>query len=400
MTEEIKSDLIIRKLFTVSASGVEWSSDAKHNYDIVIVGGGIVGAATARELAIRNPKLKFAIIEKENQLAFHQSGHNSGVIHAGIYYKPGSLKAKLCVEGSSLAYKYLDQKKIAYKKVGKLIVAVNEEEVDRLKELYERGLQNGVKDMVLLEANDIKKYEPNCVGLKAIWSPHTGIVDWAQVNQSFGKDFESMGGKIYTNFKANKFELENDSNDQLVRVTDSTGNKVIKTRYVVTAAGLQADRIARLTAGHSNPKIVPFRGEYLLLKKEKSDLVRTNIYPVNMSMGWERRHCFITIALKYLGPGLNELYRSYRTAAQVELLRKYVPSLTVDDIEPNTYKAGIRAQALDENGNLVDDFVFDIGSEGIGERVLHVRNAPSPAATSSLAIAKMIADKAEQCFFK
>ncbi|CAG2119593.1 unnamed protein product [Medioppia subpectinata] len=294
--------------------------------------------------------------------------------------------------------------------------------------------------MILVEQNDIQKYEPKCVGLKAIWSPHTGIVDWAQVNESFGKDFESMGGKIYTNFKANKFDLEDDSNNQLVRVTDSTGDKVITARYVVTAAGLQSDRIAKLTAGQQNPKIVPFRGEYLILKKEKSDLVRTNIYPVpdprfpflgvhftprmdgSVLLGpnavlafkregykksdfsiadvWEtiKYSGFRKLAFKYLGQGFNELYRSYRTTAQVELLRKYVPSLTIDDIEPNSYRAGIRAQALDENGNLVDDFVFDIGSEGIGKRVLHVRNAPSPGATSSLAIAKMIADKAQQCF--
>ncbi|XP_054154225.1 L-2-hydroxyglutarate dehydrogenase, mitochondrial-like [Oppia nitens] len=436
----LRSDLIVRKFFTVSALGYEWNSEKEHNYDIVIVGGGIVGTATARELAIRNPKLKLAIIEKENRLAVHQSGHNSGVIHAGIYYKPGSLKAKLCVEGSALAYDYCDQKKIPYKKVGKLIVAVNHEEVDRLNELYQRGLQNGVKDMILVQQNDIQKYEPNCVGLKAIWSPHTGIVDWAQVNQSFGKDFESLGGQIYTNFKANKFELEDNTGDQLVKVIDNTGDKVIRTRFVVTAAGLHADRIAKLTNGQQNPRIVPFRGEYLILKKEKSQMVRTNIYPVpdprfpflgihftprmdgsvwlgpnavlslkregykksdfSLSDVWEtiRFSGFRNLALKYLGPGFSELYRSFRTTAQVELLRKYVPSLTIDDIEPKTYSTGIRAQALDEKGNLVDDFVFDSGSDEIGKRVLHVRNAPSPAATSSLAIAKMIAEKTETLF--
>ena len=138
--------------------------------------------------------------------------------------------------------------------MGKLIVAVNEEEVQRLNELYDRGLKNGVKDMVLVEQKDITKYEPNCVGLKAIWSPHTGIVDWAQVNQSFGKDFEALGGKIYTEFEAKKFELD-DSNNQLVKVVDRTGNKVVKSRFVVTAAGLHSDRIAKLTAGHQNPKI-------------------------------------------------------------------------------------------------------------------------------------------------
>ncbi len=187
--------------------------------------------------------------------AFHQSGHNSGVIHAGIYYKPGSLKAKLCVEGAKLAYDYCDLKKIPYKKIGKLIVAVDEEEVVRLNELYKRGQENGVKDMLLVEQNDIKSYEPNCVGLKAIWSPHTGIVDWAQVNESFGEDFKSLGGHIYTNFEAKRFEFDKDSNNYPVRLTDNTGNKTIKARFVVTAAGLHSDRIAKLTAGHKNPRI-------------------------------------------------------------------------------------------------------------------------------------------------
>lgn len=191
--------------------------------------------------------------------ASHQSGHNSGVIHAGIYYKPGSLKAKLCVDGSALAYDYCDEKKIPYKKVGKLIVAVDHEEVDRLNELFDRGIKNGVKDMVLVEANEISKYEPKCVGLKAIWSPHTGIVDWAQVNLSFGKDFESLGGKIYTQFEAKRFQLEGNSDEKLVKIVDKSGNKEITARYVVTAAGLQADRIARLTAGNQSPKIGDFR---------------------------------------------------------------------------------------------------------------------------------------------
>ena len=190
----------------------------------------------------------------QNQ-ACHQSGHNSGVIHAGIYYKPGSLKAQLCVQGSALAYDYCNKKKIPYKKVGKLIVAVNDEEIERLEELYDRGIKNGVKDMVLVEQKEICKYEPKCVGLKAIWSPHTGIVDWAMVNQSFGNDFQAMGGTIYTEFEVKKFELDGQSENQLVRIVDKSGNKVITARYVVTAAGLHADKIARLTGGNKSPKI-------------------------------------------------------------------------------------------------------------------------------------------------
>lgn len=215
-----------------------------------------------------------------NCLAYHQSGHNSGVIHAGIYYKPGSLKAKLCVEGAKLAYEYCDSKNIPYKKVGKLIVAVQESELERLDELYDRGIKNGVKDLKLVEQNEIKDYEPNCTGLKAIWSPHTGIVDWSVVNKSYGDDFTCLGGDVHYNFQVKNFHYDKDDVDYPIKLQDKN-NKSLKAKYIVTAAGLHSDRLARMTGGSPNPRIVPFRGEFLILKKEKSDLVKSNIYPVS-----------------------------------------------------------------------------------------------------------------------
>lgn len=174
-------------------------------YDAVVVGGGIVGMATAREILLRHPQLKMAVLEKENNLAHHQTGHNSGVIHAGIYYKPGTLKAKLCVEGLNLTYKYCDEHSIPYKKCGKLIVATDPIEEKRLDDLYERGKKNNVKDLEMISAEKIKEIEPHCLGTRGLWSPHTGIVDWAEVTRSYGKDFAEKGGNIHLNFEVTSF---------------------------------------------------------------------------------------------------------------------------------------------------------------------------------------------------
>lgn len=195
---------------------------------------------------MRNPKLKIALIEKERKLAFHQTGHNSGVIHAGIYYKPGSLKAKLCVEGMHLTYKYCEEKKIPYKKVGKLIVATNPLEVERLHNLYERGLQNNCPNLQMIDEDQIPEIEPYCVGEKAIWSPETGIVDWAEVCRSYGRDFVGDGGRIYLSFEAKKFVETPDDADYPVTIL---GNHIqrISTKYVLTCGGLQADLLAKLT---------------------------------------------------------------------------------------------------------------------------------------------------------
>ncbi|XP_063958022.1 L-2-hydroxyglutarate dehydrogenase, mitochondrial-like [Lytechinus pictus] len=420
------------------------TSQRSNDFDVCIVGGGIVGLATAQELIWRQPNLKLAVVEKESQLSLHQSGHNSGVIHAGIYYTPGSLKAKLCVEGLELAYKYLDEHNLPYKRCGKLIVARNAEEIPRLDALHERGQKNGVKGLRIMNSDEIREVEPYCKGVKAIHSPNTGIVDWGQVAQYYGKNFERLGGSIFTNFEVTNFAMTTEGKTgskeglQHPVTLQAKSGKSLRCRYVVTCAGLYSDRVAEMSGCSKIPRIVPFRGDYLLLKSEKNYLVNGNIYPVpnpkfpflgvhftprvdgsiwlgpNAVLALKREGYNLLdfslkdmidaasfsglrkLAFRHLGYGLGEMYRGFNYAAQVKLLQEYVPDLKVSDVTRGP--SGVRAQALDTDGNLVDDFVFDIGVGGIASRVLHVRNAPSPAATSSLSIAKMVVDKVQDTF--
>ncbi|KAJ9584331.1 hypothetical protein L9F63_021331, partial [Diploptera punctata] len=261
------------------------NSVIEYHYDVVVVGGGIVGMAAARELRLRYPNLKMAVLEKESQLAQHQTGHNSGVIHAGIYYKPGSLKAKLCVEGLHLMYEFCDSHKIPYKKVGKLIVATNALEVERLDDLQERGIKNNVPDLEMVDIKKIKEIEPHCEGLCGLWSPHTGIVDYGEVTKSYGEEFTEKGGKVYLDFEVIGFREVKESspsstgegNKYPVQVHGCSGN--VRASYVLTCGGLQSDMLAKMSGGKPDPKIVPFRGEYLLLNPDKCDLVNGNIYP-------------------------------------------------------------------------------------------------------------------------
>ncbi|XP_029189643.2 L-2-hydroxyglutarate dehydrogenase, mitochondrial-like [Acropora muricata] len=415
-------------------------------YDVVIVGGGIIGLATARELSLRQPMLKLALVEKEKELSVHQSGKNSGVIHCGIYYTPGSLKAKLCVEGLELAYKYCDEKNIPYKRCGKIIVAVEERELPQLEKLYQRGLENGVKDLKILNSEEIKEVEPYCKGLSAILSPNTGIVDWAEVAKSYGADFKEAGGDIYTGFEVTDFTCSPESDISQEKESGHTypvtvhGKNVtpLSCRYVVTCGGLYSDRLAEKSGCSKDPRIVPFRGEYLKLKEDKSYLVNGNIYPVpdpnfpflgvhftpridgsvwlgpNAVLAFAREGYKLLnvnivdlidaigyrglrkLMFQYFTFGVGEYYRGIIISAQVRQLQRYIPSLKVQDVERGP--AGVRAQAMDREGNLVDDFVFDGGTGDIGSRVLHVRNAPSPGATSSLAIAKMVVEKVQERF--
>jgi 2-hydroxyglutarate dehydrogenase len=420
--------------------GVRCMSDAQNKsneYDLVVVGGGIVGCATARELTLKHGNIRMAILEKENKLAMHQSGHNSGVIHAGIYYKPGSLKAKLCVQGLHLTYEYCDAKKIPYKKVGKLIVATNSLEQQRLADLHQRGIENQVPDLQLLKGVEaIKKIEPYCQGVEALWSPHTGIVDWGLVTQHYGKDFTERGGDIHFNFEVNGFKESGDSSYP-VTITAKNGN-FVKTKYVLTCGGLHSDILSELSGCSREPRIVPIRGEYLLLNPKKCYLVKGNIYPVpdpkfpflgvhftprmdgsvwlgpNAVPAFRREgYTWFDInpkelidALSYRGYqklafrnvtyGIQEVMKSFFSRLQLKDLQKYIPEITAADISRGP--AGVRAQALDNDGNLVDDFYFDSGKGPIGRRVLHCRNAPSPAATSSLSIAKMVTDKLQEEF--
>lgn len=411
---------------------------------MAIVGGGIVGLATARELVLRHPTLSFAVLEKEKELAVHQSGHNSGVIHSGIYYTPGSLKARLCVRGATLAYDYLEKKGLPYKRCGKLIVAVEREEIPRLNALYERGLKNNVRDLSIVDAKGIREREPYCRGLMALDSPYTGIVDWRLVSLTYAKDFQEAGGTVTTEFEANDIamvtESPADSTDGMkfpIAIRSSKGEEV-HCRYVLTCGGLYSDRLSQISGCSPEPRIVPFRGDYLVLKPEKHYLVKGNIYPVpdprfpflgvhftprmdgsvwlgpNAVLAFKREGYRVfdfnardfadamsfrglqKLVLKHVVFGMGEMYRGVFIQAQVKILQKYIPELTFSDVLRGP--AGVRAQALDRDGNLVDDFVFDGGVGEVASRVLHVRNAPSPAATSSLAIAEMIANEVESRF--
>ena len=396
-------------------------------YDVAVVGGGIVGLATSRELLRRHPRLKLANVEKELAYNRHQTGHNSGVMHSGIYYKPGSLKAKLCVEGRALAQAYCDAKNIPYKLVGKLIVATEEAELGRLADLYTRGQQNGIAGLTILDARQIQDREPYCKGISAIFSPATGIVDWGLVGAHYADDVREAGADMYLGHEVTALERRNG----ITKI--STNNGEIQAKAVVTCGGLQSDKLARMSKGARDPKIVPFRGDYLVLKPGKEHLVQGNIYPVpdpqfpflgvhftprmdgtiwlgpNAVLAFAREGYnfwdinapelwdavtypgFFKLAAKYWQTGAGEMYRDLVRSAYVKALQRYIPSLTPDDTLPGP--SGVRAQAMAADGSMVDDFVFE-GSEGI----VHVRNAPSPAATSSLAIGNYIADDAEKRF--
>ncbi|XP_063803689.1 L-2-hydroxyglutarate dehydrogenase, mitochondrial [Pseudophryne corroboree] len=413
-------------------------------YDVVVVGGGLVGLASARQLILRHPALRFAILEKEKEIAFHQSGHNSGVIHSGIYYTPGSLKARLCARGSALLYDYCDRKRIPYKQCGKLIVAVEHQEIPRLQALYERGLQNSVPGLRIISAKDIRQKEPYCRGVMALDSPYTGIVNYKQIAQSYTDDFCDAGGSVITSFEVSDIKMVNENPAGSAQglehpvVLRNTKGEEVYCKYVLTCAGLFSDRLSQVSGCSPEPRIVPFRGDYLVLKPEKCYLVKGNIYPVpdprfpflgvhftpridgsvwlgpNAVLAFKRegyRLCDFNsrdfgesvtysglrkLVLKNLVYGLGEMYRACFLRAQLKELQKFIPELSISDIHRGP--SGVRAQALDKDGNLVDDFVFDGGIGDIASRILHVRNAPSPAATSSLAIAEMIASEVEERF--
>lgn len=396
-------------------------------YDIAVVGGGIVGLATSRELLLRFPQLKLANIEKESDWNQHQTGRNSGVIHSGIYYKPGSFKARLCVEGRKLAWDYCERNGIPYRQVGKIIIATEQRELGRLNDLWERGQANGVEGLELLDAAGIREHEPHARGIKAIFSPVTGIVDWGLVSRYFARDVKDSGGDLFLNREVTAIDRR--SGTTILR--SPAGD--IEARTVITCGGLYSDKIAKMTGGANEPKITPFRGDYLVLKPEKHHLVRGNIYPVpdpefpflgvhftprmdgsiwlgpnavpafaregyafttvNPAELWDLVSYpgFIKMATKYWRMGAGEIYRDLVRSAYVGALQRYIPELRPEDCLPGP--SGVRAQAMAADGTLVDDFVFE-GTEGI----MHVRNAPSPAATSSLAIGKSIVDDAERRF--
>jgi len=392
--------------------------------DVVVVGAGILGLASARELALRHDGIRIAVLEREGSIAAHQTGRTSGVIHAGIYYRPGSLKARLCVAGARELYEYCEERGIHAERSGKLIVATDETELDPLAELERRGHENEVPGLRRIETAEIREIEPHATGVAALHSPATGVVDFAEVAASFGRDLAASGGSVATGSRV--CALEPAGNAILVRHACGA----TRARAVVTCAGAWSDRLAVSCGAPAEPRIVPFRGAYLRLHPERRDLVRANIYPVpDPDLPFLGMHLTRGIDGEVLlGPsalmvGARDAYRltrvrprdlaetlswpgSWKLAARfrrtawrearnaasrrsfVEDLRRFVPELQVSDVLPGP--AGIRAQALARDGSLVDDFVIHRT-----ERAVHVRNAPSPAATSSLALARLIADEAE-----
>ncbi len=393
-------------------------------FDLIIVGGGIVGLATAREFLNRRPGIRLAVLEKEPALGYHQTGHNSGVLHAGIYYKPGSLKAKGSVEGRAAMVSYCDEKGIPYELCGKVIVALDESEIPKLDELFERGIANGVPGIEMIGPERLREIEPHAAGIRAIYSPNTGIVDYSAVARSYAEDVQAWGGEVFTECKV--LSLESRAGRTVIETTQGA----FEAGGVVTCAGLYSDKIA----GESdNVRIVPFRGSYYNLRPEARKLVRGLIYPVpdprfpflgvhftkvmngevwvgpNAVLafareGYERWKInpdelrevltfpgFWKLATTYWKMGLLEMYRDYVKMAYVRTAQAYLPALSYADLLAGT--AGVRAQALRADGSLVKDFLIKHG-----DNVTHIQNAPSPAATSSLVIARMIADEAETNF--
>jgi (S)-2-hydroxyglutarate dehydrogenase len=377
-------------------------------YDLAIVGAGIIGLATARELLARRPGLRVAVVDRATEVGTGQTGSNSGVIHAGIYYKPGSLKARLCVEGAARMYAFCEERGIAVERCGKVIVALRESELGRLDELERRGHANGVPGLRRLRAEEIAELEPHCTGIAGLHSPNTGIVDFAAVARALADDVREAGGEIALGRAVTGVARAN--GDVQLAGADVTA------RHAVFCAGGEASNLAVMAGASEDPRIVPFRGQYLRLRPEARELVRGLIYPVPdpdlpflgvhltkhisgdvllgpsaMLVGGLRWPGTWRVMRRFWRTGVNELHMAVNRRAFVAACARYVPELRVGDVTGGP--AGVRAQAVGRDGALVDDFVF---SEAAG--TLHVRNAPSPAATSSLAIADLIADRVESAF--
>jgi L-2-hydroxyglutarate oxidase len=403
------------------------SAQAPSRCDFAVVGGGIVGLAVARELTKRHPQASVCVLERESTVGTHQTGHNSGVIHAGVYYEPGSLKARLCVEGARELYEYCQARGIASEACGKVIVATDASELSRLDELGRRGKANGVPGLRRIDAAGIEELEPHARGIAGLHSPGTGIVDFSAVARAYAQDVIEAGGVIASGCGVTGVEVKARS----LLLTHARG--ATEAGHAIFCAGAWSDRLAVMAGADPDPRIVPFRGAYLRLVPERRDLVRSLIYPVpDPSLPFLGVHLTKHIDGEVLiGPtallagardayklsrvrrgdlldtlawpgswrmfshwwrtGLSELRHATLRSAFVRAAARYVPELGVNDVEPAF--AGVRAQALTRDGQLVDDFVFSAT-----ERALHVRNAPSPAATSSLAIGRYVVQEAERGF--
>jgi len=401
---------------------------SEKSFDIIVIGGGIIGTATVLSLQ-KVSKFKILLIESESKLAYHQTGNNSGVIHSGLYYKPGSLKARNCTEGRELLYNFCEDHNIQHERCGKIVIATSDNELDTLYELYNKGVANGLTGIKKLSAAEIKYYEPHATGIAGLFVPQTGIVDYSKVTNEYSKLFLSMGGMIETDCKFLSMKI---SGSELI-VSTSKGE--FKAKFLVNCGGLYSDRVAKLCGVNPGLQIVPFRGEYYKLKKEKEYLVKNLVYPVpdprfpflgvhftrmmkggveagpNAVLAFKRvgytkkdfslidvsqmffYSGFWKMASKYYKMGFGEFYRSFSKRAFVNALQKLIPEIQEDDIEPGG--AGVRAQALEPNGKLVDDFRIVEAN-----KMVHVLNAPSPAATASLSIGRTIAELVKKKFQK
>ncbi len=399
----------------------------EHHADIAVVGGGIVGLATAYRLSRCYPDLRLVVLEKESGLAQHQTGHNSGVIHSGLYYKPGSRKAHNCVTGAELMKEFCRRHEIAFEVCGKVVVAVDASELPRLEELHRRGKANGVPGVSLIGPERLREIEPHVAGVQALHVPSAGIIDYCRVAERFGELFRGCGGQVRLETKVSRVRHEADG------VVLETNRDPLRARFVVNCAGLHSDRVARLEGAAPEMKIVPFRGEYYELAAHRHDLVRALIYPVpdprfpflgvhftrlvhggveagpNAVLALAREGYrksqirlgdmfetlgyggFWRMALKYWRTGMGELARSFSKRAFVAALARLIPEIQVDDLVPGG--SGVRAQAIRPSGEMVDDFVIVARP-----RFLHVCNAPSPAATASLSIAIEIVHQAASAF--
>ena len=396
-------------------------------YDVVVVGGGIIGLATSMKLTQDFPNLKVAVLEKEKEVAQHQTGHNSGVIHAGIYYAPGSQKANFCSTGGKLLRDFCDEYGIAYDMCGKLIVATDDSEVPQLEELFKRGTENGAQGLRMVNQEEIKDIEPYSAGVKAILSPNTGIIDYFEVSQAYASRMRENGGDLLTNVEV--ISIEN--KDNLVYINTTSGT--VAAKYVLNCAGLHADTVARMMGVDVGVKIVPFRGEYFSIIPEKEHMVKGLIYPVpdpsmpflgvhftrringsveagpNAVLAFAREGYkktdvnlkdtlgtlsysgFWKMSAKYWKVGMHEQYRSLVKRVFVKSLQKLMPEITGDDL--GNPGAGVRAQVIDSNGGLLQDFAIEASANAI-----HVLSAPSPGATSSLTISEYIVDLAQESF--
>ena len=396
-------------------------------YDIVIIGGGILGLSTAMQLLERAPGWREAVVEKEEELATHQTGHNSGVMHSGIYYRPGSHKARFCVAGRNNMVKFCEENEIEYQQCGKVIIALHESELGRLQDLYERGTANGVPDLEIVGPERLKEIEPHTAGVRALWAPHTGIVDFSKVAVAFGNKFQQSGGDIFTGAAVKKITRSSGS------VALETTKGTLQAKHLINCAGLYADKVASMTGEKVGIRIIPFRGEYFTLRPESHHLVSGLIYPVpdpqfpflgvhftrnikghveagpNAVMalrreGYRKRDFslgdtlgnlaypgFWKMALKYWKIGLGEVYRSYSRRVFLRDLQRLLPEIQNSDLASGG--SGVRAQAVARDGSLLDDFSIIQSGDAI-----HVLNAPSPGATSSLAIGEHIAGLAMESF--